>query len=255
MSGPEPEIRELLGRAIGPEPPLALDRAEVIRRGRRAVRARRIATSGGVAASVIAVVVGAALLTDLAGDTGRQAGPARAGGPTGATVATSTGPPSTQLDPEQHRAHAAALSSALADVNVLPVDGVSPVAFTYAHGTYLAGTDLVDGRGGGSLRIEIRQAGAATEPVHCENSTRQVRVECRIASDGDYPTSVTTRMSDTGLIEYVVRAVRPDGTDIMITASNLAANNPAGAAVTRYKPVVGHAVLERLAKSPRLSYR
>ena len=68
------DVKELLGRALAGEPPLTLDRDEVFRDGRRRLRNRRLFSSGGVAAGVVAAAVGAVLLTGLIDE------PAPAGG-------------------------------------------------------------------------------------------------------------------------------------------------------------------------------
>ncbi|MGH3757853.1 hypothetical protein [Actinophytocola sp.] len=73
--------KRLLGRALGDEPPLWMARDEVLRRGRRVVRRRRLAISGGVATGVVAVLVGAVALTSLAGPNGSSGAPAGAAVP------------------------------------------------------------------------------------------------------------------------------------------------------------------------------
>jgi hypothetical protein len=72
--------KELLGRALGTEPPLWTARDEVVRRGRRVVRRRKLAVSGGVVAGVVAVLVGAVALTSTAGGTGAPVAPAGSAG-------------------------------------------------------------------------------------------------------------------------------------------------------------------------------
>lgn len=61
------DIKELLGRAFGEEPPLRIDRDEVLQQGRKRLRRRRFFEAGSVVAAVVVAVVGAATLTNLAG--------------------------------------------------------------------------------------------------------------------------------------------------------------------------------------------
>ncbi|MBM7770723.1 hypothetical protein JOD54_000927 [Actinokineospora baliensis] len=56
-------VRDLLGKAFGDEPPLGVDREAVFAEGRRRLRRRRAAASGGVAAAVAVAVFGAAALS------------------------------------------------------------------------------------------------------------------------------------------------------------------------------------------------
>ncbi|GLW92345.1 hypothetical protein [Actinokineospora globicatena] len=57
------DVRDLLGRALGDEPPLGIDREAVFADGRRRLRRRRVAATGGVAAAVAVAVFGAAMLS------------------------------------------------------------------------------------------------------------------------------------------------------------------------------------------------
>lgn len=61
----DPDIRDLLGRAFGEEPPLGIDRDEVLASGRKRLRRRRFFEAGGVVALVVVAAVGAATLTRL----------------------------------------------------------------------------------------------------------------------------------------------------------------------------------------------
>jgi hypothetical protein len=61
------EVKDLLGRAFGDEPPLRLDRGEVIEQGRKRLRRKRTFEAGGVVAAVVVAAVGVARLTGLTG--------------------------------------------------------------------------------------------------------------------------------------------------------------------------------------------
>jgi hypothetical protein len=60
-------VKDLLGRALGEEPPLRIDRDEVVQQGRKRLRRRRFLEAGSVVAAVLVAAVGAATLTRLAG--------------------------------------------------------------------------------------------------------------------------------------------------------------------------------------------
>lgn len=61
------DVKELLGKAFGEEPPLGIDRDEVLRKGRKRLRRRRFLEAGSVVALVVVVAVGASTLTNIAG--------------------------------------------------------------------------------------------------------------------------------------------------------------------------------------------
>src|SRR5690625_4524861 len=56
------EIKAMLNRSIGPEPDLAIDQDDVMRRGRRKVRTRWAITVGGLTTAIAAVAFGATAL-------------------------------------------------------------------------------------------------------------------------------------------------------------------------------------------------
>jgi len=70
------DVKDLLGRAFGDEPPLRLDRDEVIERGRRRLRRKRTFEAGGVVAAVVVAAVGAAMLTSVSGSEPERLPPA-----------------------------------------------------------------------------------------------------------------------------------------------------------------------------------
>ena len=262
-------IKGLLGKAFGPEPPLTLDRAEIFRRGRRRVRVRRLAASGGVAAAVVAVVLGAAALNNLGGDgpsqdlspgqsTSTEQSPASVatspeGAPTGPRLPLST----TLAAPPDQRA--VQFTQALADAALIPAavqvqdqgDGNRPLAFVSLGETYLAGANLVEPRGGGNLQILVSRANLKT-PVTCADPTAKV-ISCSIVTDQGFPMTVATRRSDNGVVDYVVHGVRSDGTDILVTAGN-GVRTRTGVTISGAQPPVEVEVLKRIAALPRLTF-
>lgn len=60
------DVKALLARAMGDEPPLRIDREEVLQQGRKRLRRKRVIDVGSVVAAVVIAVVGATTLTNLA---------------------------------------------------------------------------------------------------------------------------------------------------------------------------------------------
>jgi hypothetical protein len=271
------EVKDLLGRAFAHEPPLALDRAEVFRSGRRQVARRRVAASSAVAASVIVAVAGVASLMNAMGGQSRDvaASSSTAAAPTttattetAATSATGvTAPPGPSLPLTvttplpAAEVHAETLTGALAGDIVLSGfqlgstgDGARlPLVFvydTYTY-TYTASADLTDEHGVGTLVVRVGRS-TANAVLLCENSTAEVRVSCQVDSRYGYPVAVTSRAARTGTIEYSVRASRGDGTDVLVTATNMASRGDRP--VTRGAPPLDLETLRRLASNPYLTY-
>jgi hypothetical protein len=72
MTDSADDVKDLLGRAFGDEPPLRLDRDQVIEHGRKRLRKKRFFEAGGVVAAVVVAAVGAATLTNLNGAPGPE---------------------------------------------------------------------------------------------------------------------------------------------------------------------------------------
>jgi hypothetical protein len=271
------DIKRLLDRAIGQEPALSLNRAEIFRAGRRKVRNRRLAASGGVAASVVAVVVGAATLTNLVGGTSDNDVTPAIGSSTTAPPApttpetpglslpltTTVSPPSlpVAVQPEKH---AAALTAELAASNPIPKgikaypagDGTrGALVFAFFRDAYHADAHLSDARGSGGIEVEIAYIREPNASLGCEQSTDQVVVTCTPSLEYGYQMTRTTRTTKRGTVEYIVRAFRPDGTDIWVTANNASNRTTAGEVPpTAPKPLVDYQDLEKIAINPRLTY-
>lgn len=270
MSEPrEEDVKGLLGRAFGPEPPLALDRAEIFRQGRRTVRNRRIATAGGVAAGVIVAVLGAASLTNLIGSVNQDvatssSAPALPTPSTPTTTGESAPPgPSLPLVPTTslpaYAVHAETLTMTLAGEIVLSqfrlspgADGARlPLAFVHGRDGYHAAADLTDALGVGHLAFQVSDAAADTAPV-CEASSEEVTVICGIDQHYGYSITLTTRTSKTGTIEHIAHGIRGN-TEVVVTATNKASGQDRPA--TRKNPPLDLDTVARLAANPYLTYR
>jgi hypothetical protein len=267
------EIKALLGRAFGPEPPLALDRAEILRRGRRRVRNRWFAASGGVAASVVAVVVGAVAMTGLVGthsgdrpasgiaaEYTAQPGVTSSGesAPAGPRLPLTTDatPPSAAAAPTTER-HAAELTALLAKARPVPaevkavpvVDNSEPLVFLAYPGSYLTSADLVDAKGRGSLTVQLTYT---TEGKGRGCTERQPwETSCAEVAESGVAMVISTEQQDSGYIAYVVRAFRADGTSVYVNTTNAPIRASKAARPT---PPLDPTVLRAIATLPGLTF-
>jgi hypothetical protein len=276
------DVKAMLGRMFNAEPPLSLDRDEIFRTGRRKVRNRRLVASGGVAASVVAVVVGAATLTNLVGGSGNEVTPAFSSTtpetPQSVTTSPEPGlslplppteaPQSTPVPPRaiEPERHAAALTAVLAAANPVPKNIKAypggdqtkpPLTFTFFHGGYHANAHLLDSRGTGSLEVEVAYLPDPNAKILCEQSTEHVSVNCSVSGGSGYQMTKTTRTDKRGVVEYTIRVARSDGTDVWVTATNVSSVSAGGSGenpVTAPTPLLDYPDLEKIAKNSRLTY-
>jgi hypothetical protein len=264
------EIRELLGRAFGPEPPLALDREAVLRRGRRAVRLRRLAASGGVAASVLVVLIGAAVITGLPGSDPQEAAAPPAFTPASVPVPTTSeaAPPGPRLPlttatsaPEPVvEARAAALTKVLATTRIpvefTPVavvdDGRAPLAFRYANGGYHLTVDLRDAQGIGSLDLTINYSGPDRKVPSCADTPAEA--SCSVLLESNIRMRVSAERHSSGYLSNAVYALRPDGTIVYVTSTNLTVRGFMGKPTSRPVPPLDAKLLQVIATLPGLTY-
>lgn len=270
MTPSDDHIRSLLGRALGEEPPLRLDRDEILRRGRRGVRIRRLAASGGVAATVVAVVLAAAALSNLPGG-GSDVAPAD-GLSTGPSYTTTPAPSSTSLESAPlgpqlplttttsatRGKRAVELTQVLAEAKVIPTEfelrsatgTTSPLAFAVDGEGYLAAANLADARGVGSLDITVVSLRGGVLLVGCPPN--DAARACTVETVSGLRMALITEWSGQGGTEYRVQVARPDGTKIDVRTTNTAFTNRN--VVTRAKPPVEFDVLKRIAVLPRLTF-
>lgn len=266
MSEPsDDDVKALLGRALAGEPPLALDRDEVVRAGRRKLRNRKLFSAGGAIAGAVVAVVGAVVLTDLvtaepapeappaASRTERRAPP----GPTLPLSTTAQDPPSSA--PALPTAdHADVLTQHLLDA--LPGDATTSrtdgakVRFAAARDTYEFEADVRTSSADGSLSVSI----GATDPdakASCDQIP-DANGGCTVSSAGGMLVAVGTwRDPGTGEKRYIAYAVHPDGTSVTAISANLSEERrrydklPTDAA-----PVIDDKELMRIVTRPDLRY-
>lgn len=268
MTHDEDAIKGLLGKAFGPEPPLALDREEILRRGRRGLRIRRLATSGGVAAAVVAVILGAAALNGLpGGGSGHEITPAQATTSptappsTSPTDAAPTGPelpltPTATVQVRDADKHAIELTRTLSGAGVVPraltqfsVDGTAPLSFVFTAGIYRASALLVDSAGRGVLAVYVRPPTNDLTPPRCSKIA-----DCSEWNLAGVAMTARIERTTSGTVEYSVLALRPDGTNLTLTATNTSTLGPGEVRRTRPQPPVDLAALRAIAVLPGLTF-
>lgn len=232
-------VRRWLDTALSGEPPLAVDREEVLRRGRRGLRRRRLFQAGGAVSGAVAVVVGTVLVSGmLTGHDGdhRTVPPAARSTPSAGESAPLTTPPSTSpstswttttAGPQgQVRDETVRYTQAVVNPDVLPARYVlSPVAGTSGPvfqgtkpGVYEFEADLRTDDGSGWLWVLLRRGPG--DGLDCDTVPRPVD-QCEVRKEGDLPMVVAVQRFDTGEVRRVVRSVHPDGDSVTVTASNL----------------------------------
>jgi hypothetical protein len=255
------DIRRMLGRAFGPEPPMRLDRAEVFRRGRRAVRVRRIAASLGVAATVVAVAVGVSLLPGLGkpvNDPAHGSGTARPAPPSPPTFVVPPGP-----EPRTSAQRAAELTQVLdqagvfpADLEIVPLGATDAAALRFAHDgrMYHVIKDVRDKQGLGSF--DLRVMFPSNTPVRGCDIVEYGQLSCQENRQPGVWMWVRTLQAPHGTIAYEVSAVRDDGTRVGVgsTALPFSTLGDRDRAPDRMVPPVSVGVLMKIAALPGLSY-
>jgi hypothetical protein len=234
------DVKELLGRAFGEEPPLRIDRDEVLQQGRKRLRRRRFLEAGGVVAAVVVAVVGAATLTNLAGSEPDRLPPAasypeptRQEGPE-LPLPTPTTMPSVSSPSDgaetappgmiPAREVAAALTKALYDSKIvqaakfgpLPGNSGQPLFEQYAT-QYVYEADVVREESQGYLHIAVDYAPGAV--VSCE-SVPEPFTGCEIVKERAGLWSNAYYEGPDGERRVYVSVVLDSGFRLAATASN-----------------------------------
>jgi hypothetical protein len=222
----ESDVRRLLGKAVEGEPPLGIDRDEVFRAGRRKLRNRRFAEVGGVAAVVVAAVVGVAALI---GGTGQnQVTPATSSGNTAAPPSTEPSYVTSEPPPDEDTGgHARTLTDVFMANNLLPNDvHVDPKSnrpefpyFAKAMGTYHLNADIIGGGRSGVLYVQVSPVPVGTT-VTCDEFLSSPTAQCTPSRvDGSDLILVKDSRSD-GARTLSAYAVHQDGTKVQVYVSN-----------------------------------
>ena len=232
------DIKELLGRAFGEEPPLRIDRDEVLQQGRKRLRKRRFFEAGSVVAAVAVAVVGAATLANLAGSEPARLPPAASyprsapqEGPelplpstaTPSDVPSASGavvPPVAVSDPEVARQ----LTKALYDSEIVLVGKFEPLPgnsgtpeFQQYDTQYVFEADVVRTDSQGYLHIAVTYAPGTV--ANCE-SVPEPFGDCKLGKAGDGPVTHAYYEGPDGENRVYVSVVLANGTQLAAIASN-----------------------------------
>jgi hypothetical protein len=193
-------VKDLLGRAFGQEPPLGIDREVVLQQGRKRLRRKRFFEAGSVVAAVVVAAVGAATLTNLADSSEQNRIPPAASSSQQAppvpnlpvTTTTTEYPPPSAPTTEQPRAShsgdAKLLTQALYESGILSYDEAVALPgqsgrpeFTNYNGQYTYQADIVRSSGlEGDVQVIVDARSAGTNT--CPGSTADTDCESIVVS-------------------------------------------------------------------------
>lgn len=245
------ELRNVLERAIGTEPPLGFTAAEVRRAGARRVRGRRAgAAVGSVAVLALAVGVGVPVLVDDRGSSVRPA----AGGTSAASPAPTTpaaSPPAPVRAPESGEDPARAavrLAAAVrlpSDLTLRNLNGEPGGGLRFDFGKneiednpdaameFFANVSLTGPGGKGFLEVTVQGARPAGYPKVgdlCDDEATDGDVDADVdrytctsstAPGGARVVVFELKPNPEGHLERIVLALRPDGTRASASTNNL----------------------------------
>jgi pyruvate/2-oxoglutarate dehydrogenase complex dihydrolipoamide acyltransferase (E2) component len=269
------DVKDLLSRAFTQEPPLRIDRDEVLQQGRKRLRRKRTFEASGVVAAVLVVAVGASMLTNLADESDQNRMPPAASttapepssqpmtSPT-TTTTTTSGPEAPSVEtsevPPPESQQAIDLTTALRKSGFLapfvpqsvggPVDEPTFTAradvysFEYEADLYVKQTGPA-----GHLKITVDYAPG--KPADC-STIPGTFFDCETKG------SVTTarwKSPDGELQNYAV-TVHDDGTRVAALSSNMTiAERMAGQTPKAVQPAFDKGALRALVTIPDFSVR
>jgi hypothetical protein len=230
------DVKNLLGRAFGDEPPLRLDRDEVIERGRKRLRRKRFFEAGGVVAAVVVAALGAATLTNLSGSEPDRLPPAASstyhappspslpmttdtGLPVPPSVAT-TSLPSVQLDVTR-------LTSALYSTGILSAKEIQPTPgqtgrprFRLADDQYVFEGDAYQSGKQGYVHVLVGHSVSITADRGKCGAMTPPATDCSVRNRAGGDIVVTHFQETSGERHTTASAVMSDGLRIYALASN-----------------------------------
>ncbi len=227
------DIKDLLGRAIGAEPPLRLDRDEVLRAGRKRLRRRRALEAGGVVAAVVVAAVGASMLTGVIG-----AAPDGDRLPPAATTTTDNGPipgidlplttgPSAPAGPPLSTQHADLLTDRLFASPVIAATGAlmateggdDQLAFRVESGAYVFEADVVTSTEDSAFQVSV-EAASPDERTSCD-LVPELYDNCKVYEKGpDSEVAIANWKSVDGEKRILVLSVH-DGSKVVAVSTNI----------------------------------
>lgn len=255
------DIRELLGRALGDEPPMRIDRGEVFRQGRKRLRRRRLLEAGSVVAGVMVIAVGAITLTGPRDDHrhGQPAADQPEASPTLLVTPEPTVPTTPQDGPSATtQQHALDMTAALteflpAEMALEAMPGSDESGFRAIDGVYRLAADVVGPEAEGSLHMAVAPA-KTDDRTDCVVFVEDYQ-ECRLIGTGAEPVAVATEKFANGEQRYVVYVARSDGTTVNAVITNLSERQRvAGEWPSMEPPMLSQAAFAQLAMLSGLTY-
>lgn len=221
-------VRELLDGALPDQsPPTALDRTALVAAGRRSLRRRRLAATGGAVAGVAVLAAGvtAAAATLLPGS---PAGPGiQPGGP--GTSASASAPPSPSYNPNippaarLTTALTAQVKAYLPTANLTPgLLGVEPLGFVQRQHTWYEAQATIHPAGGGVGGLDVGVA-PADSPMASTTLTCDTHLEgatCSTEQVGGSTVYVTVHDYATGAQSVRMEVLRTDRTYVFVELDN-----------------------------------
>lgn len=228
------DVKELLGRALGQEPPLGIDRDEVFRQGRKRLRRRRFFEAGSVVAAVVVAAVGAATLTDLADRDEDRMPPAASstayappgpGLPLPPSSKVPVGPPSS-IETSEPGLTAQSLTTQLYASGLLPPEAIAampgsrlPPQFQQQGETYVWEADITPGgETGGSIQITVDRTSAPW--ASCDMIPHSYG-RCDVRGNRDAQVALSHWLGADGDRRTFAVAVSADGIRVAAMASNI----------------------------------
>jgi hypothetical protein len=225
------DIKDLLGKAIGDEPPIGIDRDEVFRAGRQRVRRRRAFAAGGAVAAVVVAAMGAAMLTNFisldpeptppaVGDSQHAPPGPELPLPTSESQKPPTGVQLTRLHAEQ-LTDQLFNSGFVSSIEVVPWSepghGDETPGFRVKGGAYVYQSDLAlpDGEGVLQVVVDFVAPGVKTS---CGDITGPHDSCVEVSYNGVVTAQATSKAA--GERRNMVAAVLPDGTRVFAMVSN-----------------------------------
>lgn len=229
------DVKALLARAMGDEPPLRIDREEVLQQGRKRLRRKRVIEVGGVVAAVVVAVVGATTLTNLVDAEPERLPPAASStqlAPPGlqlpltttplpdvpTTAETSAGPPITISD-----ANAPRLTALLYATGVVSESDVQPTSsrpgtpeFVAAKDRYIYEADIVRPDEQGYLQVVV----GYTSDITPGCAAVVVDGNCSIASKDGVQVTLIHTSNPLGQLQTMASAKFRSGIRVAVTVSN-----------------------------------
>jgi hypothetical protein len=224
------DIKQVLATAFKAEPPVRIDRAQLIKNGRRRLLRRRMTTAGGTMLAAAAVVVGTTMFIGVGQPERLQPGapvvtPPR---PPAASATTLSPPPTTSPSPPSPLRVGVAqqLTKVLTESRIVPAGlalraipgSGAALQFQPERDHYEASADLVDKQGNeGSLYVMVAESTANDATPTCAAPNICVQREF----GGRSVQLTTVPFSTEGEVLLIARTTLPNGVQVYATTSNV----------------------------------